>query len=165
MYTCSDLYYVYGKSQLWLQTQWPSSIAGCNIVSLFAKWNNSMIWDISPLITQGLQLASMSAPFTDGYDVVLFITKYLQSIDEHCECKLALVHHCNVKSMFDEHCRGPQTIIIVHCQVSEHLLNIVYLHTFTTAMPAILSVTIWMRGRGVQVKDEWGIMWECCVAR
>ena len=101
-----------------------------------------MIWDTSPLITQGLQLASMSAPFTDGYDEVLFIAKYLQSIDEHCECKLALVHHCNVKSMFDEHCRGPQTIIIVHCQVSEHLLNIVYLHIFTTAMPGILSVTI-----------------------
>ena len=111
MYTCSHLYCVCGKSQLWLQTQWPSSIAGCNIVSLFAKWNNSMISDISPLITQGLQLASMSAPFTDGYDTVLFIAKYLQSIDEHCGCKLALVHHCIVKSMFDEHCRGPQTII------------------------------------------------------
>ena len=111
MYTCSHLYYVYGKFQLWLQTQWPSSIAGCSIVSLFAKWNNSMISDISPLITQGLQLASMSAPFTDGYDEVLFIAKYLQSIDEHCACKLALVHHCIVKCMFDEHCRGPQTII------------------------------------------------------
>ena len=64
-----------------------------------------MISDISPLITQGLQLASMSAPFTDGYDADLFIAKYLQSIDEHCVCKLALVHHCIVKSMFDEHCR------------------------------------------------------------
>ena len=101
-----------------------------------------MISDISPLITQGLQLASMSAPFTDGYDAVLFIAKYLQSIDEHCVCKLALVHHCIVKSMSDEHCRGPQTIITEHFQVAEHLLNIVYLHTFTTAMPAILSVTI-----------------------
>ena len=78
-----------------------------------------MISDISPLITQGLQLASMSAPFTDGYDAVLFIAKYLQSIDEHCVCKLALVHHCIVKCIFDEHCRGPQTIIIVHWQVSE----------------------------------------------
>ena len=106
MYTCSHLYYVCGKSQLWLQTQWPSSIAGCSIVSLFAKWNNSMIWDISPLITQGLQLASMSAPFTDGYDAVLFIAKYLQSIDEHCTSSSL---HCQV--YVDEHCRGGQTII------------------------------------------------------
>ena len=162
MYTCSDLYYVYGKSQLWLQTQWPSSIIGCSIVSLFAKWNNSMIWDISPLITQGLHLASMSAPFTDGYDEVLFIAMYLQSIDEHCECKLALVHHCNVKSMFDEHCRGPQTIIIVHCQVSVEHCVLGHIQKCNARYSVCDHLN---EGEGGQVKDEWDIMWECCVAR
>ena len=66
-----------------------------------------------------------------GYDAVLFVAKYLQSIDEHCVCKLALVHHCIVKSIFDEHCRGPQTIIstlpsiwtfVEHC-VLAHIHN------------------------------------------
>ena len=156
MYTCSHLYYVYGKSQLWLQTQWPSSIAGCSIVSLFAKWNNSMIWDISPLITQGLQLASMSAPFTDGYDAVLFIAKYLQSIDEHCTSSSL---HCQV--YVDEHCRGGQTIISTLPSICWTLC------TWTYSQVQCQVFCLWpfeWGGRGVQVKDEWDIMWECCVA-